>query len=87
MIMDLQRELIESSKSKGGAKKGLRASAVSIALHGTLIAGVIYAGTWHLAWKSPDGGANWQARNVGVRAQFLPPDPLSHHHEIEPSKE
>lgn len=25
-------------------------------------------------YRTDDGGANWQARNVGVRAQFLPPD-------------
>jgi len=25
-------------------------------------------------YRSDDGGANWQARNVGVRAQFLPPE-------------
>ncbi|HXD32917.1 MAG TPA: hypothetical protein VN643_17465 [Pyrinomonadaceae bacterium] len=25
-------------------------------------------------YRTDDGGANWQPRNVGVRAQFLPPD-------------
>jgi hypothetical protein len=25
-------------------------------------------------YRTDDGGANWQARNVGVRAQFMPPD-------------
>jgi photosystem II stability/assembly factor-like uncharacterized protein len=25
-------------------------------------------------YRTDDGGVNWQARNVGVRAQFLPPD-------------
>lgn len=25
-------------------------------------------------YRTDDGGRNWQARNVGVRAQFLPPD-------------
>ena len=27
---------------------------------------VIYAGTWHLAWKTADGGANWQHINKGM---------------------
>jgi photosystem II stability/assembly factor-like uncharacterized protein len=26
----------------------------------------VYAGTWHLAWKTPDGGANWQHINKGM---------------------
>jgi photosystem II stability/assembly factor-like uncharacterized protein len=25
-------------------------------------------------YRTDDGGANWQARNIGVRAQFLPPE-------------
>ncbi|HKR63062.1 MAG TPA: hypothetical protein VJZ00_04965, partial [Thermoanaerobaculia bacterium] len=49
--MDLQRELIESSSTKGGAKKGMRASAVSIALHGMLVAGIVYAGTHKVTHK------------------------------------
>ena len=24
---------------------------------------VIYAGTWHLAWKTPNGGENWEHIN------------------------
>ena len=27
---------------------------------------VVYAGTWHLAWKTPDGGANWEHINKGM---------------------
>jgi photosystem II stability/assembly factor-like uncharacterized protein len=27
---------------------------------------VVYAGTWHLAWKTADGGANWQHINKGM---------------------
>ena len=27
---------------------------------------VVYAGTWHLAWKTDDGGANWQHINKGM---------------------
>ncbi len=27
---------------------------------------VVYAGTWHLAWKTSDGGANWQHINKGM---------------------
>ena len=27
---------------------------------------VIYAGTWHLAWKTADGGATWQHINKGM---------------------
>ena len=30
------------------------------------IPNVVYAGTWHLAWKTPDGGANWQHINKGM---------------------
>ena len=26
----------------------------------------VYAGTWHLAWKTSDGGANWQHINKGM---------------------
>jgi photosystem II stability/assembly factor-like uncharacterized protein len=26
----------------------------------------VYAGTWHLAWKTTDGGANWQHINKGM---------------------
>ena len=26
---------------------------------------VVYAGTWHLAWKTADGGANWHHINKG----------------------
>lgn len=29
-------------------------------------AGVIYAGTWHLPWKTSDGGGTWQAVNRGM---------------------
>jgi len=28
--------------------------------------GVVYAGTWHLAWKTADDGANWQHINKGM---------------------
>jgi len=27
---------------------------------------VVYAGTWHLAWKTDDGGANWHHINKGM---------------------
>ncbi len=27
---------------------------------------VVYAGTWHLAWKTDDGGANWHRINKGM---------------------
>ena len=27
---------------------------------------MVYAGTWHLAWKTADGGANWQHINKGM---------------------
>src|SRR5262249_39709127 len=27
---------------------------------------VVYAGTWHLAWKTADAGANWQHINKGM---------------------
>src|SRR6516165_7640994 len=27
---------------------------------------VVYAGTWHLAWKTADGGTNWQHINKGM---------------------
>jgi len=27
---------------------------------------VVYAGTWHLAWKTSDGGANWSHINKGM---------------------
>src|SRR5207245_5992720 len=27
---------------------------------------VVYAGTWHLAWKTDDGGANWHRINRGM---------------------
>jgi photosystem II stability/assembly factor-like uncharacterized protein len=29
-------------------------------------ANTVYAGTWHLAWKTSDGGANWQHINKGM---------------------
>src|SRR5258705_11873994 len=51
MIMDLQRELIESNKTKGGRKKRLRASAASLAFHGMLVAGIVYAGSHKLSHK------------------------------------
>ena len=50
--MDLQKELIESSKiRKKGRGKRVRASATSIALHAMLVAGVVYAGTHRLSHK------------------------------------
>ena len=27
---------------------------------------IIYAGTWHLPWKTDDGGKNWHSINKGV---------------------
>ncbi|HYK03267.1 MAG TPA: TonB family protein [Thermoanaerobaculia bacterium] len=42
--MDLQKELLESSK-KNGQKGGWKASATSVALHALLVAGVVYAGS------------------------------------------
>ena len=27
---------------------------------------MVYAGTWHLAWKTADDGANWQHINKGM---------------------
>lgn len=49
--MDLQRELIESSKSKRSRGKRLRASAASMALHAMLVAGVVYAGSNKLSHR------------------------------------
>lgn len=28
--------------------------------------GIIYAGTWHLPWKTMDGGKNWQSMSKGI---------------------
>lgn len=49
--MDLQRELIESSKTHGGRAKRVRAYATSIALHAILIGGIVYAGSNKLSHK------------------------------------
>ena len=48
-IMDLQKELIESTNQKG--RRGWRATTASLTLHGLLLAGVIYAGTHEVAHK------------------------------------
>ena len=29
-------------------------------------AGIVYAGTWHLPWKTMDGGQNWQSMKQGL---------------------
>lgn len=42
--MDLQKELLESSRSKRD-KRSLRASAASLVLHAALVGGIVYAGT------------------------------------------
>ena len=49
--MDLQRELLESSKSPGNRAKRVRAYATSIALHAMLVAGILYAGSNKLSHK------------------------------------
>ena len=51
--MDLQKELIESKRSKG-SRKGWRASATSIALHAMLVGGIVYAGT-----QKDENGQGW----------------------------
>lgn len=42
--MDLQKELLESSRSKPD-QRGIRASVVSLVLHAALVGGIVYAGT------------------------------------------
>ncbi len=48
--MDLQKELLESSRSKSD-KRGMGASAASLVLHGLLVAGIVYAGTQKVTHK------------------------------------
>jgi protein TonB len=52
--MDLQRELLESSRSKSD-KRSLRASAASLVLHGLLVGGIVYAGTQNVTHKVDNG--------------------------------
>jgi len=49
--MDLQRELIESSKTPRSLVKRIRAYATSIALHAILVGGILYAGSNKLSHK------------------------------------
>jgi periplasmic protein TonB len=49
--MDLQRELIESSKTPRSRVKRVRAYATSIALHAMLVGGILYAGSNKLSHK------------------------------------
>jgi periplasmic protein TonB len=49
--MDLQRELIESSKTPRSRMKRVRAYATSIALHAVLVGGILYAGSNKLSHK------------------------------------
>ena len=48
--MDLQKELLESSHSKSD-KRSLRASVVSLVLHGVLLTGIVYAGAENVTHK------------------------------------
>ncbi|HET8772525.1 MAG TPA: energy transducer TonB [Thermoanaerobaculia bacterium] len=48
--MDLQKELLESSRGKSD-KRSLRASVVSLVLHGVLVAGIVYAGAQNVTHK------------------------------------
>src|SRR5215210_4450947 len=48
--MDLQKELLESSRKKSD-KRSLRASAASLVLHGLLVVGIVYAGTQNVTHK------------------------------------
>ena len=48
--MDLQKELLESSRSKSD-KRSLGASFASMALHGLLVAGIVYAGAQKVTHK------------------------------------
>jgi len=48
--MDLQKELLESSRSKSDTRS-LRASFASLVLHGLLVGGIVYAGTQNVTHK------------------------------------
>lgn len=48
--MDLQKELLESSRGKSD-KRSLRATVASLVLHGLLVGGIVYAGTQNVTHK------------------------------------
>jgi periplasmic protein TonB len=48
--MDLQKELLESSRSKSD-KRSMRATVASLVLHGLLVGGIVYAGTQNVTHK------------------------------------